>query len=73
MFSTTARFAVAAICIGIAVSSVGQKPKPQPKPTTLGSMGTTQMPGAQCDIGKAYTLGKAAPLNVCLLSVEFAR
>ena len=50
-------------------AAIEQKGKP-PKPA-LTTLGTAQMPGAACELGKGYSLGKISPLNVCLVSVEY--
>jgi hypothetical protein len=59
-----------------AVSFAATKPKPKPKGTKLGAIGTAQLPGQWCKFGQAYTLGKAKgpdanAMNVTLKSAEY--
>ena len=62
------------VLLGTAAASLAaKKPTPtraKPKPK-LGSIGTSQLPGEWCDLGKAYTLGKADATNLTLKSAEY--
>lgn len=72
-------FAVVSILAIVAASIAAAPPKPTKKPPTkpkanttqLASKGTTQLPGAWCEFGKSYTLGKREGINFCLKSAEY--
>jgi hypothetical protein len=71
------RTVIAVVCAALLLNgpsalAAGGKKKttPPPKPK-LGSIGTTQMPGDNCKIGVAYTLGKDDALNVTLTGAEY--
>jgi len=62
--------------VSLSLAAAKPKPKPKPKPAKLGAIGTSQLPGAWCDFGKAYTLGRvkgsdANAMNLTLKSAEY--
>lgn len=76
---TIVSLALSTLMLSSALSAVSappkpaQKPKPKPKTNAaqLASKGTSQLPGAWCDFGKSYTLGKKDGINFCLKSAEY--
>lgn len=48
-----------------------KKPAQKTTQTKLGTLGTAQLPGEQCELGKTYTIGKDDPLNFTLNKVEY--
>ena len=62
--------------LGIGTASFGAVKKPVKKlpakpARKLSTIGTAQLPGDWCSLGKAYTLGKATAINVTLKSAEY--